>query len=176
MIDQTTLVVFGATWCKDCQSVKKLLDEQAVNFTYLDIGTTVGIKASKELELRSIPAAFDNGVHVFSGINQCRSWLKRHKFEVPKEAQPQPVLAQDIVNYANQGNLVLGDEVFNPPDFVRQNAVRVNRAKPVRVPAQRPQNDIDDIPEADIQAMLRDRIAQHNEMQEAGMEVNNVRF
>lgn len=104
MIDKVGLTVFGAPWCKDCESLKKMLEEQAVNFTYVNIDSAAGKELTKEIALRSIPAGYENGGNVFNGMNQARTWFKAYQFKVPEKKAgeaPQVVLDEVDVDIAD---------------------------------------------------------------------------
>lgn len=99
MIDKVGLTVFGAPWCKDCESLKKMLEEQAVNFTYVNIDSAAGKELTKEIHLRSIPAGYENGGNVFNGMNQARTWFRAYQFKVPeKKGAEAPQVIDDHID------------------------------------------------------------------------------
>jgi glutaredoxin len=49
------VIVYSAPWCTGCKVVKKALTEAKLEFTEVDISTTVGMQAAKLADVKSIP-------------------------------------------------------------------------------------------------------------------------
>lgn len=81
------LTVFGAEWCNSCKTVKKMLDAEGVNYTYLDVDSPAAVALAKVGDVRGLPHAVHNGIVAFTSIPGCRNWLARNgskRVEAPK--------------------------------------------------------------------------------------------
>jgi mycoredoxin len=62
----STITMYGTDWCSDCRRSKKLLDDNNVDYTYVDIENTAdGADAARAISGRTnIPViAFADGTH-----------------------------------------------------------------------------------------------------------------
>lgn len=55
------VIVYSASWCSGCKTVKKILTQKEIPFTEVDIDTEDGMFKAKELGIRNIPVTFVNG-------------------------------------------------------------------------------------------------------------------
>jgi glutaredoxin len=52
------VVVYSGGWCQGCKVVKKVLEQNYIEFTEVDIDTEEGMLKAKELGIRNIPVTF----------------------------------------------------------------------------------------------------------------------
>ena len=63
--DYEGLVVFSASWCKYCSKLKKVLAEEGIAYTNIDIDENIEeSKILLEKGLETIPQVFYNGKHI----------------------------------------------------------------------------------------------------------------
>lgn len=55
------VIIYSASWCQGCKSVKKALTAKGIAYTEVDIDTEEGMFKAKELGIRNIPVTFVNG-------------------------------------------------------------------------------------------------------------------
>lgn len=125
------LVVFGAEWCNSCKAVKKMLDAEGCEYTYMDVDHPAAKALAKEGDVRGLPSAFWKGNPAFSNVPGCRSWLQRRgstKVEPaphlePFQANPEG-LAQLLEAARNAKPVRIRKEFVNPLQDI-QNEVQV---------------------------------------------------
>jgi glutaredoxin len=49
------VVVYSASWCAGCKTLKNSLNKVGIEFTEVDIDTPEGMTKAKELNIKSIP-------------------------------------------------------------------------------------------------------------------------
>ena len=52
------VVVYSANWCIGCKTIKKVLEQNYVEYREVDIDTEDGMMKAKELGIRNIPVTF----------------------------------------------------------------------------------------------------------------------
>ena len=98
------VVVFGAAWCATCKVVKKMLEDQGTEFTYIDVDTGAGAALAKDWSVRGLPQGYHNGQPAFGTVSQARNFLKRHGAEVA------PVVNENVEGL----EALLGDQLAQP--------------------------------------------------------------
>lgn len=72
------LVIFGADWCNECKSVKKLLDEKGQGYTYIDVDSPAGLELAKQEAIRNLPYGLYNGKFVIRNVATAKEFLLRN--------------------------------------------------------------------------------------------------
>lgn len=52
------VVVYSASWCVGCKTIKKILEQNYVDYQEIDIDTDEGMRMAKDLGIRNIPVTF----------------------------------------------------------------------------------------------------------------------
>ena len=115
------VVVFGAAWCATCKVVKKMLEDQGTEFTYIDVDTGAGAALAKDWSVRGLPQGYHNGQLVFGTVTQARNFLKRHGAEVAPVVNENIAGLQALMQEGERYAIV--DELQQPelaPERVRQ--------------------------------------------------------
>lgn len=50
-----SVTVYSASWCKQCEFLKKELHNQEIDYEEVDVDTDKGMKIAKELGIRGLP-------------------------------------------------------------------------------------------------------------------------
>lgn len=58
------VVVYSASWCAGCQSLKKYLDNKSITYRQVLLDDKEGMLAAKENGVRTIPVTFVDGVRI----------------------------------------------------------------------------------------------------------------
>jgi len=52
------VVVYSADWCVGCKTIKKILEQNYIEYREINIDTEEGIMKARELGIRNIPVTF----------------------------------------------------------------------------------------------------------------------
>lgn len=58
---ENKVVVFSASWCTGCKTVKKVLQEKGIEYIEIDIDTKEGMQLAKDNIVRNIPVTVVDG-------------------------------------------------------------------------------------------------------------------
>lgn len=95
------LVIFGADWCNECKSVKKLLDEKGQGYAYIDVDSPAGLELAKQEEIRNLPYGLYNGKFVIRNVATAKEFLLRYgsqDAELLAEKEAQRVKMREILD------------------------------------------------------------------------------
>ena len=69
------IMLFGAEWCNDCKTAKKMLEEKGLAYTYIDVDTPAGRAMAEDYKARGLPLGILNGYSIFSNSAGLKRYL-----------------------------------------------------------------------------------------------------
>lgn len=74
------IMLFGAAWCNDCKTAKKMLDEKGLAYTYIDVDTPAGRAMAEDYKARGLPLGILNGYPIFNNSAGLKRYLANEEF------------------------------------------------------------------------------------------------
>ena len=74
------IMLFGAAWCNDCKTAKKMLDEKGLAYTYIDVDTPAGRALAEDYKARGLPLGILNGYPIFINSAGLKRYLANEEF------------------------------------------------------------------------------------------------
>ena len=79
------IMLFGAAWCNDCKTAKKMLDEKGIAYTYIDVDTPAGRALAEDYQARGLPLGILNGYPIFNNSAGLKRYLANEEFLKKRE-------------------------------------------------------------------------------------------